>query len=158
MPSTLPSLSQRYEYYVQQGISPDDIAPMPDETIDNIYHHLSPRLLQNPDWQPLREDLVEEVQQNYQLSLQKAIVDYILRDSNELKRLKIGSVPRVFPQKFIRAPIPWHDSMREAFNAQAQQLFITNRIMSELQLLWENKSVASSFIYMYTMLVWYNVM
>lgn len=134
-------LPQRYEYYVQQGVSPSDIAPMPAETMEEIYRHLAPKLLQNPDWQPLKDQLVEEVQQNYQLSLQKAIVDYILRDSNELKRLKIASVPRVFPQKTIRAPVPWHDSFRQAFDAQSQQLFITNRIMSELQLLWENKSV-----------------
>ena len=147
--SLLPPLSQRYEYYVQQGVSPDDIAPMPAETIENIYHHLSPRLLQNPAWQPLREDLVEEVHQNYQLSLQKAIVDYILRDANELKRLKIVSVPRVFPQKIIRAPVPWHDSLREAFDSQTEQLFITNRIMSELQLLWENKLVVDVALFTY---------
>lgn len=124
---------------MQQGVSPDDIAPMPSETVENIYLHLEPRLLQNPDWQSLRDDLLEEVQDSYQLSLQKAIVDYILRDSSELKRLKIASVPRVFPQKMIRAPVPWHDSMREAFDAQSQQLFITNRIMYELQILWQNK-------------------
>ena len=130
---------QRYEYYVHQGISPSDIAPMPPETVENIHHHLHPSLLQNPEWQSLREHLLEEVQESYQLSLQKSIVDYVLRDSSELNRLRIASVPRVFPLKMIRAPVPWHDSMREAFDAQSQQLFITNRIMSELQLLWENK-------------------
>ena len=112
---------------------------MPAETLENIHGHLSSKLLQNPEWQPLRENLLEEVQQNYQLSIQKAIVDYILRDTTELKRLKIAAVPRVFPQKIIRAPVPWHGSMRLAFDAQAQQLFITNRIMSELQTLWQNK-------------------
>ena len=124
---------------MHQGVSPADIAPLPSETVENIHHHLPPGLLQNPEWQSLRADLLEEVQENYQLSLQKAIVDYVLRDSSELKRLRIASVPRVFPLKMIRAPGPWHDSMREAFDAQSQQLFITNRIMSELQLLWENR-------------------
>lgn len=132
---------QRYEYYVQKGVSPDDIAPMPAETVDNIHLHLAPNLLQNPDWQPLRDSLLEEVHQNYLQSLQKGIVDYILRDSTELKRLKITAIPRVFPKKLIRAPVPWHDSMRLAFDAQTQQLFITNRIMSELQILWQDKLV-----------------
>ena len=136
---TLISPLQRYEYYVNEGISPTDIAPMPVETIQNIRRRLPSNILQNSDRQPLRESLLEEVRQNYQLSIQKAIVDYILRDSTELKRLKIGAVPRVFPQKIIRAPIPWHDTMRLAFDAQAQQLFVTNRIMSELQTLWQNK-------------------
>ncbi len=130
---------QRYEYYINEGVSPADIAPMPAKTVQNIHSHLAPKLLQNPNWQPLRENLLEEIQQNYQLSIQKAIVDYILRDTTELKRLKIVAVPRVFPKKIIRAPVPWHDSMRLAFDAQAQQLFITNRIMSELQTLWQNK-------------------
>ena len=130
---------QRYEYYVNEGISPADIAPMPAETVHSIHSHLASKLLQNPEWQPLRENLLAEIQQNYQLSIQKAIVDYILRDMTELKRLKIAAMPRVSPHKIVRAPVPWHDSMRLAFDAQAQQLFITNRIMSELQTLWQNK-------------------
>lgn len=107
--------------------------------MDNVHLRLAPKLLQNPDWQPLRENLLQEIEDSYQLSLKIAIVDYILRDSAELKRLKIASVPRVFPQKIIRAPVPWHDSMRQAYDAQVQQLFITNMIMSELLLLWQNK-------------------
>lgn len=81
----------------------------------------------------------DEVLEDYNLSLKKAIIDYVLKDRTEMKRLKIRSIPRPHPQRAVRAPVPWKDGFRWARDAQNQQLFITNTVMSELRQLWHNK-------------------
>lgn len=112
---------------------------MPDETMKNVNSRLVDKLLKNPEWQNLRESLKVEVEHDYKMSLQKAIIDYVLKDSSELRRLKIGAIPRNFPLKIIRAPVPWCDSMNQAREGQSVQLFITNTVMIELQNLWHTK-------------------
>jgi len=109
--------------------------------MDNVRAKLLPKLLENPDWKTLRTELQVEIHNDYSLSLRKAIIDYVLKDQGELQRLKIGSIPKSHPQRSIRAPVPWNDSMRVAKEAQTQQLFISNTVMTQLQNLWHNKSV-----------------
>lgn len=130
---------QRYKYYVSEGIPAADIAPMPEDTMARVHALLLPELVHNPEWAGLRQLLHEEIQQDYVHSLQKAIVDYVLMDSSEMARLKIVSVPQGFPHRTVRAPIPWHPSLSAAREAQTAQLFTTNRVMAELQQLWQNK-------------------
>ena len=133
------SLTQRYKYYVLEGVSQSDLPPMPEDTMKNVHSRLLKKLLVNPDWKSLRLSLQEEVLEDYNLSLKKAIIDYVLKDRTEMKRLKIGSIPRVHPQRAIRAPVPWEDSIRSARDAQNQQLFIGSIVMTELHHLWHNK-------------------
>ncbi len=130
---------QRYQYYILEGVPQADLPPMPEGTMKQVHSKLLQKLLDNPDWKSLRLNLHKEILNDYKLSLQKAIIDYILKDSSEMKRLKIGSVPRPLPQRAIRAPVPWNESVRCAKDAQRQQLFISNSVMTELQSLWFNK-------------------
>ena len=112
---------------------------MPELTKENVNSYLHPKLLQNSSWKGLRDELWVEIQEDYELSWQKAVVDYILMDSTEMDRLRIKSIPHSFRKRVIRAPVPWHDNFSLCRETQTQQLFITNKIMSELQLLWWNK-------------------
>ena len=130
---------QRYCYYVTQGVPAADIARMPEETMANVHARLLPRLVRNREWAGVRRGLHEEVEQDYLHSVQKATVDYVLLDSSEMARLKIGSVPQGPHQRTVRAPVPWHTSLNVAREAQSVQLFTTNRVMAELQQLWQNK-------------------
>ena len=63
-------------------------------------------------------------------------VDYILKDAEERKRLHITAVPRAFPQRIIRAPVPWHDQYKIMQEFNEMQLFVTNPMMLELQKIW----------------------
>ncbi|XP_065898705.1 dynein axonemal heavy chain 3-like isoform X2 [Dysidea avara] len=130
---------ERYYHYIAKEISADALCPMPGDFMPNVKRHIMPHLLSNPDYAPLRADLSEEVGEDYQFSMRKAIVDYVLKDPAELTRLKINSVPQPFPRKTIRAPVPWHDSFTSAWEAQNTQLFITNAVMKELRNLWDTK-------------------
>lgn len=130
---------QRYQFYVLECVSSDDLPSMPGVVMDNVNSRILPKLLKNPDWKELREMLWMEIKEDYKRSWQKSIVDYVLMDSSEKERLKIGSFPRAFSQRIIRAPVPWHDSFHQSKAAQVLQLFTTNRVMAELHVLWCNK-------------------
>lgn len=91
--------------------------------------------------QELCSELWEEVHKDFQTSMQKSVVDYILMDSMELRRLRIASLPPQHPRHVLRAPLPWHETLCQARDAQAIQLFVTSEVVRELQQLWFTKSV-----------------
>lgn len=64
------------------------------------------------------------------------LVDYILMDPDERKRLFIHSIPRPFPQRVIRAPVPWHNVYQEVKCWNEKHLFMVNPMMLTLQQLW----------------------
>ncbi|GCB71663.1 hypothetical protein scyTo_0001655 [Scyliorhinus torazame] len=130
---------ERYIYYIDHGIQPDMIEPQKTEQIDRI-EQLLPKDLRNvPDLQELRDDLLEEVHIDYDCSLRKAIVNYILKDPSERMRLFVSSVPRPFPQRVIRAPVPWHNAYGKAKAWNESHLFIINPMMTLLQDFWYTK-------------------
>ncbi|XP_038676444.1 dynein heavy chain 3, axonemal isoform X3 [Scyliorhinus canicula] len=130
---------ERYIYYIDHGIQPNMIEPQKTEQIDRI-EHLLPKDLRNvPDLQELHNDLLEEVHIDYDSSLRKAIVNYILKDPSERMRLFVSSVPRPFPQRVIRAPVPWHSAYGQAKVWNESHLFVVNPMMSLLQEFWYTK-------------------
>lgn len=70
---------QRYHYYINEGVPLSDLAPMPEGTMAKVHGRLTERLLRNPEWAGLRAELHKEAELDYQYSLRKAIVDYILQ-------------------------------------------------------------------------------
>ena len=52
---------QRYHYYVREGVSEEDLAPFPEDTLPAVHKHLDPSLLANPDWAALIESLHQEI-------------------------------------------------------------------------------------------------
>lgn len=112
----------------------------------------------------VRADVQEEAKREYHLSMKKSIgeehpqenksfdlkmfcsgfsfdfvpwsVDYVLMDPSERLRLSISSVPKSFPWRVIRAPVPWMSSYQEAHLWQSQHLFSASPIMVLLQEVW----------------------
>lgn len=66
-------------------------------------------------------------------------VDYVLMDPSEGRRLSISSIPKPFPQRVIRAPVPWTLSYKEVSTWQSQHLFTVSPIMILLQDVWIKK-------------------
>ncbi|OPL20490.1 dynein axonemal heavy chain, partial [Mytilus galloprovincialis] len=73
-------------------------APHPD-TMKNIRSLVPPPLLSSTSLTPMVRDLTEEVQKDYEFSLRKTIVDYILKDPTEKERLHIAWTPKPFPHR-----------------------------------------------------------
>ncbi|XP_035261919.1 dynein heavy chain 3, axonemal [Anguilla anguilla] len=128
---------ERYMYYINNGVQSDMVAAHSMQQMANIQKHV-------PDWlqsdsqevQNLHSHLKEEVLEIYNCSLRKSIVDYILKDPSERQRLSISNVPRPFPRRVIRGPVPWASSYKEAQSWQTQHLFTINPMMLHLQDLW----------------------
>ena len=112
---------------------------MPGDVMENVSSRILPKLLKNPDWKELIDQLWDEIREDYRGSWQKSIVDYVLMDSAEKKRLRIEACPQPHAHRTIRAPVPWHDSFHHAKQAQTHQLFVTNHLMTELHDLWWKK-------------------
>nr|XP_036848129.1 dynein heavy chain 3, axonemal [Manis javanica] len=135
---TKPSESdlERYYYYLTNGIQKDMIIPEEDEVMARISKLISTTLLTSPFLEPLMVVLMEEKENDYYSSLMKSIVDYILMDPMERKRLFIESIPRVFPQRVVRAPVPWHGIYRNAKKWNEKHLHTVNPMMLSLKELW----------------------
>lgn len=78
----------------------------------------------------------EEIIQDYSASLRQALLDYILLDPTEWKRLNIQTYPIKFPTIMIRAPVTWHASKIKAQQLISRSLFIGNFILLRLRDLW----------------------
>ncbi|XP_021092936.1 dynein heavy chain 3, axonemal isoform X6 [Heterocephalus glaber] len=127
---------ERYYYYVTNGIRKDMIAPGEDGVMVRISKLISTKLLTSPSLEPLLVALVDEMENDYYSGLMKSIVDYILMDPMERKRLFIKNIPRLFPHRVIRAPVPWHSAYRGAHKWNEEHLHTVNPMMLILKDLW----------------------
>ncbi|XP_030740234.2 dynein axonemal heavy chain 3 [Echinops telfairi] len=126
---------ERYYYYLIHGIQKDMIAPEAEEVMARILK-LTPNKLPAHTLEPLLEELCEEKKNDYYSSLMKSIVDYILLDPTERERLFINSTPRLFSQRVIRAPVPWHNIYKSAKQWNEEHLHSVNPMMLKLKDLW----------------------
>jgi hypothetical protein len=86
---------------------------------------------------PLLDEIETEVKSDYQHSLRKAVLPYILPGLEERKRLKIETCHVDYPAIFIRAPVPWHCTFMASSQMLDHKLFIVNPILLCLRDLWE---------------------
>jgi hypothetical protein len=86
---------------------------------------------------PLLDGIETEVRSDYEHSLHKAILHYMLLVPDERKRLKIEAYPVEYPAIIIRAPVPWHCTFMSSSQMLDHKLFIVNPILLYLRDLWE---------------------
>ncbi|XP_075305326.1 dynein axonemal heavy chain 3 [Odontesthes bonariensis] len=128
---------ERYVYYINTRVPGSMLAPQPHQQIFNIMQLLPPDTEDtSKHLQVLRDNMVEEIRRDYIISLKKSIVDYILMDPSECQRLSISSIPKPFPRRVIRAPVPWTLIFKEASIWQSQHLYTICPIMGLLQDVW----------------------
>ncbi|KAM6899568.1 dynein axonemal heavy chain 3 [Xenentodon cancila] len=138
---------ERYLYYINNEV-PTSMLPLPpQQQMVNIMQLLPPDPEDNSKrFQVLREEMIQEVEQEYFFILKKNIVDYILMDPSECQRLSISSIPKPFPKRIIHAPVPWALSYREACIWQNQHLFTVSPIMIMLQQVWMDSFSSLRFV------------
>ena len=133
---TIQSTFQRYWYYITKVVQSRMVAPQHPDQYQRFCSYLTPKLTQ-PSLADLHDKLKLEIQQVYDLAIRQAVVDYILLDPSERKRVKIFRIPKIFRSHTIRAPIEWHDTMNEIKRDLQITLHANNPIMSALQVLWD---------------------
>ncbi|KAK3717325.1 hypothetical protein QZH41_011557, partial [Actinostola sp. cb2023] len=139
---------ERYRYYITEGIPVDALAPQESSVMERIIQNRIPNTLtSDQDLDSLLNNLKKEVADGYDFSLRLAIVEYILKDPTEKSRLHIGAIPKVFPQRTVRAPVPWHEPYHICWESTAKNLFITNPVMMGIQNLWYDRFCSARFVY-----------
>ncbi|XP_076020504.1 dynein axonemal heavy chain 3-like [Genypterus blacodes] len=137
---------ERYQHYITT-IPSSVLAPQPQEQMMKIKQLLPPLTGESSkELQELMVVLQEEVKRDYDFSLKKSIVDYILMDPSERERLSICSTPRPFPRRVIRGPVPWADSYKEGHIWLNEHLLTVNHVMVQLQTSWLNRFSSLRFI------------
>ncbi|XP_051969464.1 dynein axonemal heavy chain 3 [Xyrauchen texanus] len=138
---------ERYAYYINEGIFGHMLAPQPPEQIGNFLELVPSRFHGDEEkMQMMQEHLLEEVQSDYEFSLRKSIVDYILLDSKERERLSISAVPQPFPSRVIHAPVPWTESYHEAHSWLSQNLCTVNPMLLHIHNLWMSSFSSLRFV------------
>ena len=90
---------ERYSYYIKEGINKEMIALLPEKQFDVFFSYLSLKLKSQPSAKRILNELKDDVSNDYEFSMRKAIIDYILLNYEERQRLKIEYVPRPFALK-----------------------------------------------------------
>lgn len=88
-------------------------------------------------YHPLLDKIEAEVICDYNQSIRKAVLNYILLDHEERKRLNIQTCPIDYPPITIHAPVPWHCTFQISSQMLDHRLFIGNPVLSSLRDLWE---------------------
>ena len=125
----------RYYYYIHNGIDTEHVAPLENIRIQNVMTLISSKLRKTHQQSII--DLSDEVREDYLLSVKKAIVDFVLRDSREIDQEQSSavSVPE-YKLELDVVPKPWNASFRRARAETGANLHLVNPCMSQLLKLW----------------------
>ncbi|XP_078356518.1 dynein axonemal heavy chain 3-like, partial [Oculina patagonica] len=92
---------ERYEYYISRGVPDHSLAAQDQEVMKRILQKRIPeKLTRNTELDPLITKLKQEVVGDYDFSLRKSIVDYILMDPGERQRLHIKEIQNPLSQRY----------------------------------------------------------
>ncbi|CAH8561622.1 unnamed protein product [Schistosoma turkestanicum] len=128
---------ERYAYYINKGIPDFMLAPLPNELWEKLQQYLPLRL--KLKWPTHLDDLRQEIHDYYVYAVKKSIVDYILFDPEERKRLFIEWLPIPYPNFVIRAPVPWHTKRKKAYEFCKQYLLTIGPVPLALQNIWRTE-------------------
>ncbi|XP_076299082.1 dynein heavy chain 3, axonemal isoform X2 [Lasioglossum baleicum] len=97
------------------------------------------KLREREDFDELLEGLKLEIIESYKQRLQYTILDCIILDVNERRRLRTETSPVEYQLLTIRAPVPWHQPKLIAEHYMQYNLFIGNDILRDIQDLYFSK-------------------
>lgn len=128
--------TEKYNYYLQNGIPESEIDTSTDAILLNAYKLVPETLLKNRFLLKYKNTIEGEFREHHKYSVRKSILNYILLDVEEQKRLGITLVE----EKEIvygRGPVPWHDSCEEARVLVKKHLWHLNPMMTKIKNIFE---------------------
>uniref|UniRef100_A0A8C5QX10 Dynein axonemal heavy chain 7 n=1 Tax=Leptobrachium leishanense TaxID=445787 RepID=A0A8C5QX10_9ANUR len=124
----------RYSYYITHGIDTQHVAPLENSWLQNVLS-LVPQHLKV--YKEIINKLSDEVEEDYLISVKKAIVDFVLRDPRENDEdKKIELLPHRMELQIV--PKPWKQSFLEKRKLLKKNLNSINPIMAALLDLWHS--------------------
>jgi dynein heavy chain, axonemal len=124
----------RYYYYIHNGIDTEHVAPLEAEQIKKVLSLISQDLRQNHPQSVV--DLSEEMKEDYLLSVKKAIVDFVLKDTREQDPNETKKEVPEYKAELDVVPKPWHPSFEKSRFEISNNLHSINPCMVQVLKLW----------------------
>ncbi|KAK9508782.1 hypothetical protein O3M35_006257 [Rhynocoris fuscipes] len=128
---------EKIHYYITKGINSNIIQPYNEKWLNNIKSRIPQE--KRKRWHKLIQQCCNEVREGYDLCLKETIVEYILLDENERRRLNIITRPFKFPNIIIRSPVPWHNIFMITYQQFHYKHFCSHPVILNIVELWHNK-------------------
>ncbi|XP_029968156.1 dynein heavy chain 7, axonemal-like [Salarias fasciatus] len=127
-----PKPPKRFNYYIQTGINLELVSPLADSWLDNMKSLVPCRLKSQST--PLKL-LVDEIKEEYLISVKTSILKYTLRRSMESDKPKVKDVPSHRLELEI-VPKPWNGSFVQARRRMSSNLHLFNPTMLRVLTHW----------------------
>jgi dynein heavy chain len=124
--------SLRYYYYIHHGIDTVHVAPLDHSWLNNICAQI-PEKMQT--YSTLKEQLIEEVKEEFMLSMKKAIVDFVLQDPSESSNW-IKLYDSVHRQELKGISKTWKPSFEKNLSKIQTNLHRVNPCLAQILDLW----------------------
>jgi len=136
----------RYMVYIDSALPNSVVAPMSELWIRNGLSLLRTRvddgLLSEAEVEQIVRSNLEEIKAGYIRSMKMAILDYVLRNDSERKRLSIP-IPPPLPRPdwgasspIAQAPLSWRLPIQRSYRYLSRHLYTNNPAMLALQSIW----------------------
>ena len=129
---------QRFDYFVENGINNDVIAPMEKSSMEGCLSKvLQPVALEQQAVDDLIRQMLAEVLEDYYRSSKQAILSYVLLAPEDQQRLNIPLMPRPLPKHYrMILPNRWLQHIQEARFAMQDGLFVCHAYPRRLLSFW----------------------
>jgi dynein heavy chain len=135
----------RYQYYVCDGIADDVVAPIKADWVRNALGLLCTNISLVPERrvEELVKAMLIEMKHDYRQSIKRAILDYVLRNGKERRRLKIEKPPCAELPVWGLGTAPhappawWREPIQRSFRLVSTSLFSVNPAMMQVLSIWE---------------------
>ena len=146
----------RYRQYVENEISVDVIAPIRQYWLTHIIELIPGDLhaVEKDRIEYLIDTMLNEINKDYFDSVRKSIIDYILKDENEMRRLGIQQVlnqPITWGDDFYKGIEPneeWKHNVMMARMLMSENLCICSQATLELMRIWREKEYYKTYLVM----------
>ncbi|KAF6040218.1 hypothetical protein EB796_001432 [Bugula neritina] len=105
------------------------VAPLQTHWIESMYQYIPRHLLTN--FPSATEDFLQEMKDDYNFAVRRAILDYVLLDKEEQDRVGVNLPPK--PSHCAgRFEFPWQDRMEDMREFMANQVYTTHPVLIQL--------------------------
>lgn len=122
----------RYYYYIKHGVDTIHVAPLDQTVLDRVLALVPAKLKR---WSDVLLEAVNEVREDFMLTMKKAIVDYVLQDPSFVQAAT-AEVATPLRKELVQLSAGWKAAAEQARLKLERSLHVTNPCLAVLLDLW----------------------